>query len=130
MAFEWKDTYLQGDTVIDAQHQHLFEIAKKLMSATEVDVVKRLTVALYRHARIHFEYEESVMRKHHYPALASHIEAHLTLLERLNQVSLDRATVDALMTDLVITHIEQEDTMFTDYVRFRQAQRGLGVACR
>ena len=128
--FEWKDIYILGDFVIDAQHQHLFEIAKALVETEDIVALNRLTLELFRHTRDHFEYEEDIMRQHHYPGLAVHIERHNELLNRLNTVSLDvghgklnKPVIEALMVDWVITHITYEDAEFSAYVQLQHSKK-------
>jgi hemerythrin len=124
MTIEWKDSYKLGDDKVDAQHQHLFELASKLLAADDVATIKRLAQELYKHIRIHFEDEESLMRQHGYPGLATHIELHNQLLGRLNTLSqdigkgnLDKSALDALMTDWAMVHLPLEDARFEAYLK-------------
>ncbi len=119
MSIEWKDSYKLGDVKLDAEHQHLFDLAKKILAAEDVAAVKVLALELYKHTRIHFEDEEALMRQRQYPGLASHIESHHRLLGRLNNLSqaigqgtLDKPALDALMTDWAMFHIPLDDARF------------------
>jgi len=126
MTIEWKDSYALGDAQLDAQHQHLFALARQMVDAQDINVVKRLAVELYKHTRIHFEYEEGEMRKAGFPGLAAHIESHLRLLGRFNTLSLeigkgklDKAALDALMTDWALYHIPLDDAQFETFLKAR-----------
>jgi len=124
MIFEWKDDYLLGDAVIDAQHQRLFDLANQLMVVDDVFECRRLAMALYKHTRLHFEYEEAEMRRCHFPELVSHVELHHKMLEQLNSLSqdigkgkLDKDALSALMTDWVMFHILHFDSRFASYIQ-------------
>ncbi|MBB1075028.1 hemerythrin domain-containing protein [Rhodoferax sp. 4810] len=123
MSIEWKDSYKLGDDKLDAQHQHLFDLAKKMLAAEDPAALKLLAQELYRHTRIHFEDEESLMRQRQYPGLASHIESHNRLLGRLSNLSqaigqgtVDKAALDALMTDWAMFHIPLDDARFEAFM--------------
>ncbi len=123
MSIEWKDSYKLGDAKLDAQHQHLFDLARKILAADDVATVKGLALALYKHTRIHFEDEEGLMRQHGYPGLEAHIESHYRLLGRLNTLSqdigkgkLDKPALDALMADWAMFHIPLDDARFETFL--------------
>ncbi len=123
MSIEWKDSYKLGDDKLDAQHQHLFDLAKKMLAAEDPAALKLLAQELYRHTRIHFEDEEALMRQRQYPGLASHIESHNRLLGRLSNLSqaigqgtADKAALDALMTDWAMFHIPLDDARFEAFL--------------
>lgn len=124
MGIEWKDSYKLGDDKLDAQHQHLFDLAKKILAAEDVTAVRLLALELYKHTRVHFEEEEAQMRQRQYPGLASHIESHNRLLGRLNSLSqaigqgtFDKPALDALMTDWAMFHIPLDDARFEAFLK-------------
>ncbi len=124
MSIEWKDSYKLGDEKIDAQHQHLFDLAKKMLAADDLEVIRPLAQQLYKHTRVHFDDEEALMRQHNYPGLEAHIESHNRLLGRLNTVCQDmgkgvfeKAALDALMTDWAMFHIPLDDARFEAFLK-------------
>ena len=123
MSIEWKDSYKLGDDKLDAQHQHLFDLAKKMLAADDLAVIRPLAQELYKHTRVHFEDEEGLMRQHNYPGLEAHIASHNRLLARLNTVSqeigkgsVDKAALDGLMTDWAMFHIPLDDARFEAFL--------------
>ena len=124
MSIEWKDSYKLGDEKIDAQHQHLFDLAKKMLAADDLEVIRPLAQQLYKHTRVHFDDEEALMRQHNYPGLEAHIESHNRLLGRLNTVCQDmgkgmfeKTALDALMTDWAMFHIPLDDARFEAFLK-------------
>jgi hemerythrin len=123
MTIEWKDSYKIGDATIDADHQHLFELARKLVAAQDLETVRKLAMDLYKHTRLHFEEEEGSMGLCNYPGLAAHVELHNRLLGRLNAIcedigkgQLDKDALDALMNDWALKHIPYDDARFEVYL--------------
>jgi len=124
MSIEWKDSYKLGDDKIDSQHRHLFDLARKMLAADDLEVIRPLAQQLYKHTRVHFEDEEALMRLRNFPGLEAHIESHNRLLGRLNTVCqdmgkgvFDKAALDALMTDWAMFHIPLDDARFEAFVK-------------
>lgn len=124
MTIGWKDNYNFGDDTLDEQHKNLFDLARMMLAAEDATAVTGLAAQLYKHTRVHFEYEEQLMREHNYPGLESHIESHNQLLGRLNTLSLgigagqlDKEGVKKLMTDWALFHIPLEDARFATYMK-------------
>jgi hemerythrin-like metal-binding protein len=124
MTIQWKDSYKIGDTEIDADPHRLFELARKLVVAQDLETVRALAMDLYKHTRLHFEHEEGAMSLCNYPGLVSHVEMHNHMLGRLNAICqdigkglLDKAALDALMNDWAMKHIPYEDTRFEVYLQ-------------
>ena len=124
MSIEWNDSYRLGGDKRDAHHQHLFDLARKLLAADDVATVKGLALELYKHTRIHFEDEEGRMRQHRYPGLEAHSESHNRLLGRLDTLTqeigkgkLYKPELDALMTDWAMFHIPLDDARFAAYLK-------------
>ncbi len=123
MNVEWKDAYIIGHDIIDQQHQRLFELTNALMAAHDVGDLRHSMVLLYKHTREHFDLEESLMRKLHYPDLNPHTEMHDNLLSRLNEVSeevgrgrVNRTALVQLMGDWALHHIPNEDVKFAVFM--------------
>lgn len=102
----------------------MFALVKKILAAEDVTAVKVLALELYKHTRIHFEDEETLMRQRQYPGLALHIASHNRLLGRINNLSqaigqcvFDKPGLDALMTDWAMFHIPLDDARFEAFLK-------------
>ncbi len=123
MKIEWNDSYKIGDTTVDTQHQHLFELTNDLISTDEIPALKLFIMKLYQHTREHFEAEEALMRKLNFPACTQHTEYHNRLLARLNEISaaigrgqVDKPAIHTLMTDWALRHVQHDDGMLAAYI--------------
>ncbi len=123
MSIEWQEAYRIGLNDIDAQHRHLFQLTNDLLQATELDAVRKLIMALYKHTREHFELEESHMRRFGFEPVEQHAHYHNQLLGRLNVISaqvgkgeLDKVALEKLMTDWALRHIPGDDAVFAKFV--------------
>lgn len=123
MTIEWKEAYKIGQDDIDAQHQHLFELTNALMATDDVPTLRKLIMALYKHTREHFEFEEGLMRKHNFPGTLEHIGYHNSLLTRLNAISqdvgkglVDKSAIEQLMSDWVLRHTQHDDALIAAYI--------------
>jgi hemerythrin len=85
--FTWQDHYQIGNAAVDAQHQHLFDLAKQIVEATGTDELTRLVMQFYQPIREHFQSEENLMKLHGYPCYPVHIENHNLMLNRLIEIS-------------------------------------------
>jgi diguanylate cyclase (GGDEF)-like protein/hemerythrin-like metal-binding protein len=131
----WKPAFACGHTVIDQEHEALFDLANTLLDAAEhresnpaaFDVAFD---ALLTHASEHFAREETILQAHEVPGLAEHVQLHRTLMDRAHvihaaarsseQVSAqmpNKAAVEGLLrflvSDLVAGHILGADRELT-----------------
>jgi hemerythrin-like metal-binding protein len=127
MSFEWKDSYRIGDEHIDQQHQHLFELANAMLSASEQDALRLCAMQLYQHVRTHFANEEAVMKKLGFPLYKSHVKSHNAILERLSAISqdigknqVDLALVHDFLTYWGMHHIPKEDAELAHFLKTHQ----------
>lgn len=116
MTIEWKDSYKIGDAVIDAEHEHAFRLANQFFDAKDQAAQQVAAMQLYKHAREHFEHEETLMREIKFPGCKGHTERHNHMIARLNEVSqgigkgaLDKLALEALMMDWALQHIAKDD---------------------
>ncbi|MDT4292216.1 hemerythrin domain-containing protein [Methylomonas sp. MO1] len=121
--FIWLDDYKIGHATVDAQHQHLFELANKIVEAGSSEALTHLFMLFYQHVREHFEAEEQLMKQCRYPGYVQHISAHNQMLEKLNEISetiFDRhwqpAAIKAFVTRWVLVHIREEDRLMGEYM--------------
>jgi hemerythrin-like metal-binding protein len=84
---EWNSSYSVGIPSIDAQHQVLVSIIRQLQEGMLENrasaVVAPLIEAMRQYTKFHFEYEESLLREHEYPALDAHCHLHVELVNTL-----------------------------------------------
>jgi hemerythrin len=123
MPLQWKDSYLIGEAEIDAQHQHFFKLANALMEANGKAEQTACAMAIYRHTRVHFGYEEALMRRLGYNGIEKHVEWHDRMISRLNALSrdiqsetLNKQDLLDLTTDWALNHIPVHDAELCTYV--------------
>jgi hemerythrin len=91
--FRWTEAYKVNVSVLDKQHQELFDTVNKLERALRVGegnaAVDGILDRLMTYAGLHFAAEESLMERHEFPGLSTHRAQHetfrkkmMTLLER------------------------------------------------
>jgi hemerythrin len=122
--FNWLDEFEIGNTIVDAQHKHLFELANKVFATTDRQVIKNCAFELFRYIRQHFKDEELLMQQMHYPNYQNHVEAHNDLLIRLEEISapfngedFNVNNLNVLMIDWLHTHILREDMQIGEFLR-------------
>lgn len=87
----WKSVYNVGIDSIDKQHKQLFILANKVYDAQNLriadkeDYIKSLLKQSVALTISHFEYEEQLMKKYHYPGYAQHLKEHNDLRKRLQE---------------------------------------------
>lgn len=120
--FEWKSDYETGYETVDDQHQYLFKLANRLLSAKVTDC-KSIIMELYQYTRVHFKAEEAIMAEFKYPALDDHIKLHINLVSNLNNLSEHFVETEESRNDLVavfgnwiINHILNEDLRFANFI--------------
>ena len=86
VVFEWDEKYRTGQPEVDIQHQRLFELGNELF-ASDYHHAKKCLMELYKYTRYHFESEESIMAEHNATNLIDHMELHVKLLDKLNDIS-------------------------------------------
>jgi hemerythrin len=121
---EFQDVDVLGIEIIDAQHQHYFELLNDLLAARAAgrgnDAVLDAVTSMVDYVDKHFATEERYMREFGYADFAAHRELHVGFVRKviaLNQAL--RRGDDHLDDDLVAylgewfrTHIHQEDPKF------------------
>jgi hemerythrin len=120
---EWKDIYAINNDEIDTQHKNLFDIVNRFLMATDNAHLDSSRKEMYSYIEKHFEQEEELMRKIHFPYYHEHLGQHDNLLIKLNRVSLEiisnklnRSKLEDLITEWAINHIPREDVKLLNYV--------------
>jgi hemerythrin len=123
MPLQWNDSYSIGEAEIDRQHQHFFDLANAFMAAEGKVELIGSAMAIYKHTREHFGYEEALMRKLNYPGRQAHVEWHDGMIARLNTLSLaiqaDRVNKQDLVElseDWALNHIPVHDAELSQYL--------------
>lgn len=122
--FIWSDTYSIGNEQIDAEHQHLIELANDVAafagSGEKIDRIKGDIVALYAYVQTHFQHEEEYMLELGYPQSEEHKKLHEGILAEMNTIMKQSGNLDALvykfkrlMKSWVLEHILEEDSRIT-----------------
>jgi hemerythrin len=86
--FSWKSNYSLNNTLLDAQHQELFEIASKAFvyapNKNQIKKIENTLNELVINFKEHFKDEEEYMQKIKFDRLKEHEEAHKKILNELN----------------------------------------------
>jgi hemerythrin len=87
----WEPSLALGNEVVDQQHQMLFSHARHFLDLVQRGQVEdggRETLAFISdYARLHFSFEEDLMRASGYPALAEHLREHELFALRLEALA-------------------------------------------
>ncbi len=122
--FIWNDDYATGIVELDEQHKKILELGNKLSEEDGKNCLKKSIMDLYKYTRIHFEYEENLMRNAGYPDWEIHRKIHEELIDKLNTVG-EKAAGESLSLDefkrfvyiWIIDHVMYQDKKFTDFYK-------------
>lgn len=130
MRIEWNDRLATGNTLVDHQHQALFDAINSFDEAIEAgaapEKVDELLAFLDRYTREHFTTEEYLMVRADFPAQAAHKAEHERLLHRVKFIrdlrgqdpSLVPVTgLAAFLGDWLQNHILVWDMALFDHLR-------------
>lgn len=123
MQFLWNDSYKIGNSVIDAQHKSLFELAEKMVNANTKSELIKYFMQLYQHVRSHFKEEELLLAKHNHPKYEHHVKCHDMMLrdlvkisEKINNDTWVKTDIEHLMHSWATQHILTEDRVVQECV--------------
>ena len=125
--FIW-DTKLElGNSLIDRQHQYLFDLANQLMSVKKKNGLTIAFMRLYKHVREHFSDEEALMYTSDYPNYLEHQILHQNMLNELNETStkickenLSKKELESFI-EKWIEHICLFDADFVKYIKLKNS---------
>jgi hemerythrin len=107
MAMEWKDSYACHIPEIDQQHQRLFEIGNQLYTLAllqddgkSIEKVQAILSELQAYTIYHFQFEEALQARYHYPSLEMHHEEHQSFINTLSEMEIKAIQEDS--KDLVL----------------------------
>jgi hemerythrin len=125
--FNWLESYKVGHSIVDQQHQNLFELANRLVDANKSETLTKYAMLLYRHVREHFQCEEELMKQVRYPGYLEHVQAHNELLNQLVIISdsihnqnWKPENIKVFMRDWILVHILELDMLLGEYLRKHQ----------
>jgi diguanylate cyclase (GGDEF)-like protein/hemerythrin-like metal-binding protein len=125
LRLQWLEAYESGHSIVDRQHQRMFELTNELIDAVigrggNRERTDRVLDELLEHTRMHFAYEETLLERLGYEHLRVHRGAHAQLLDRAIELR-DQAAlgslepgvlVEFLAKDVVSRHILAVDRHF------------------
>ncbi|EAC1886700.1 TPA: hemerythrin family protein [Campylobacter jejuni] len=124
----WNEKYSIHDTMIDIQHQKLFELADKVESAVykfvKREELKEILTELFNYMKEHFNNEEQYMQEIHYPYLNEHKIMHKNIIRDMSYLIQNIKTTNdlkeklyTLMSEWLLEHILYEDMKVEQYRR-------------
>lgn len=127
--FEWRDDFILGDPLIDAQHQAFFTEAEQIRAALTSDEPKVRIVeyctAFLSNLRQHFHDEEALMSRIGFPDLRPHQLEHSRLLaqgdETFQEIVQATCLIDCVLgtrslLELLAGHIAHDDVKIRDHM--------------
>jgi hemerythrin len=128
--FDWRDEFLIGDSVVDAQHRTFFEEVGQLRSALLASEPQAKFLEYYdafgASIRTHFADEERLMERIGFPRLREHRFEHALLLTRVEEVRREIAAADCLLDCMLssrnlmvmlVEHLLHEDMRIKAFLR-------------
>jgi len=124
---EWSNSFSVKNTVIDNQHQKLFDYLNELSDAMATgksnEVIDKILDSLISYTATHFKYEEDLFEKYSYPNVDSHIKTHTEFVNKVIQFKQDFKSGKALLsvkimrflTDWLMQHINGTDKMYIEF---------------
>ncbi len=121
----WDDSFSVNVKSIDRQHKRLVDILNNLYTAMLIGkdkkLLKEILTRLIRYTKIHFTYEESQMKKVHYPDFPEHIKEHEKLIgevthfqEMFNEGKTDLSKdILEFLQDWLTNHIKVTDKKYS-----------------
>ena len=130
--FFWQDSYNIENSLIDAQHQELFNIAseafKRVPSKDRMPKIKDTLNKLFEYFKKHFQDEEEYMEKIKYDKLHEQIKMHQDIIDDLNNfiTKVSKMTIKDIENQLkefiesaLVIHILNEDKQISDWVKLK-----------
>ncbi|CAK0747036.1 Hemerythrin-like domain-containing protein [uncultured Gammaproteobacteria bacterium] len=127
---EWSDSFRTGNSVMDADHQHLLEIFNRFATAANEGRGEEFALGiqeeLAEYTDYHFNNEETLMREHNYPDYEVHKRLHDRFRKQIsvigNQCGVGSDVGTFLLSFLshwLIGHILNADRRLGDFLRGR-----------
>ena len=129
--FRWTDAYKVNVSVLDQQHQELFDTVNELERALRVGegnaIVDAILDRLMTYAGLHFSAEESLMERHEFPGLSTHrIQHEMFRNNMMTFVEKHRAVKPGVSVELLLflqtwlkTHVLRTDKQYSAFLNAR-----------
>lgn len=132
----WDDTYRLGIAEIDNQHEEIFstigQLHEVVANGNDPAASSALLLKLDDQIQAHFDFEEKLMRDHHYPFAADHIAQHNSYKKFFAKVSGEiEADVDdpvylgfrinLFLADWLLNHSNRDDRHMSRFLNDRGA---------
>ena len=124
---EWNSSYSVGVNNIDNQHLRIMTIINDLHITTQLNTgkgaIKAILIELIACARIHFKFEEDLLKAVGYPAYEEHAQLHDEIRNRIK--ILHHVAVEENEPELVLiflkewwkSHILEEDMKYSQFLK-------------
>lgn len=93
---DWNDAYRSGNSQIDSQHRHLFDLLNRLhdgiLAGQGAGGVEDVMEELTEYVIEHFRDEEGLMDAEAYPAYDEHRALHAKLMEKVDEFRRSRTS--------------------------------------
>ncbi|MEA3523422.1 MAG: hemerythrin family protein [Campylobacterota bacterium] len=133
---KWNDSYLIGNSEVDAEHKNLFAIAHKALTIVDPSQrkakIKKMIQELYSYTKTHFSNEEAYMSSIKYPYLKEHMKIHEHIIGLINEFILKLSTMTIMefekelaffVQTLIVNHITTEDKKITLWFAQQQQRK-------
>lgn len=131
--FLWKEEYCTGISIIDEQHEELFNIANRVYDLLKNDAyidkynkILNLVEELKDYTVLHFKTEEEILLNAKYKKFFSHKIQHDDFINKFNDIDLKKIdngqdeyvkeTFDFVL-DWIVSHILKTDVEYVDVVK-------------
>ena len=123
--FVWSDSYSVKVGLCDAQHKQLFTIINNLADAMRMGkggaVIGKTVDELLQYTRTHFQQEEALLRRAHYPQLLQHQQLHRRFIADVEGfqrqlhagATSNSVQVLTMLRDWLLNHIQQTDQAYS-----------------
>lgn len=115
-ANDWAATCSLGRSEIEHQHELIVDLADELalMRGNKAQF-EAVALQLYRQVRMHFDFEEEVMRAARYPKASAHVAAHRKLVGQLNNLW-DPKLLHEFVCGALVEHIRDHDDRLSAFL--------------
>jgi hemerythrin len=131
MAIVWRDSLSIGVETIDSQHKELLLRFDRLLSACQagqgIEELKKLLAFLEEYVLTHFNDEEALQRKYHYPDYEAHHKEHLYFIKEIGKLKAEIQEegisthhvieVNSILLKWLLNHISKVDTKLGAFLK-------------
>ncbi|GAA6203457.1 bacteriohemerythrin [Thalassotalea sp. SU-HH00458] len=124
----WKEEYSVGIESLDQDHKTLIDLLNKFITAYDFAMSesfeREALDELIAYTKYHFEREEALMLKHHYPDVVEHKAEHKKMFEQVEKFEdlyIDKGhealeEISQFLTNWLINHINGTDKAYTKHL--------------